>query len=178
MHLYLMGYRGSGKTTVGKRLALATGSQWLDSDEMIVERAKMSIKEIFDSSGEQSFRDLETQVIQQIAEQSPTDSASLVVSLGGGAILRLENRQALQASGRCVWLSGSPESLWRRINSDDASAASRPNLTDHDGYKEVEEVLAARAPIYQELADFTVNTDHRSPDEIVEEILLWAKSAA
>ncbi len=174
-----MGYRGSGKTTVGQLLARALGAQWMDSDVMIVDRAKMSIKEIFDKLGEQAFRDLETQVIEQIASQSsPEGTVSQVVSLGGGAILRPENRRLLRASGRCVWLSGSPDSLWRRISSDGASASSRPNLTDHDGYKEVEEVLAVRAPIYQELADFTVNTDNRSPDDIVEEILLWAKSTA
>lgn len=151
------------------------GIEWLDSDAMVVEQSQMSIKEIFETRGEPTFRDLESAAIKEIASQAATDQ---VVSLGGGAILRSENRQTLKQSGRCIWLSGSPAALWQRINSDDTSAASRPNLTDHDGYKEVEEVLAARAPFYEQLADFTVNTDNRLPDEIVEEILLWAKSTA
>lgn len=176
MHLYLIGYRGCGKTTVGQRLADALGRECLDSDTLIVQAAGKTISEIFSYQGESAFRDLEQQTIENIASQA--GHKNYIVSLGGGAILRAENERQIGRSGKCVWLTGSPQVLWQRISGDDASVALRPKLTNHDGYKEVEEVLAAREPIYGRMADLTVNTDQRSPDEIVEEILLWAKSMA
>lgn len=176
MHLYLIGYRGCGKTTVGHKLAGALGRQCVDSDTLVVQAAGKTISEIFSQQGEAAFRDLEQAAIENIAAQA--GDKSCIVSLGGGAILRTSNEREISRSGKCVWLTGSPQVLWQRISGDDSSAALRPKLTNHDGYKEVEEVLAARAPIYRRMADLTVNTDLRSPDEVVEEILLWAKSMA
>ncbi len=174
MHIYLMGYRGSGKTTVGRNLADRLQRTCLDTDALIVDKAEKSIAEIFKSVGESGFRDIEEAVIDDVASFEPQSSS--VVSLGGGAVLRESNRLRLAESGRVVWLPGPPETHYARIHGDAESSAQRPALTDNDGYTEVVEVMRAREPIYRSLAQKTVNTDNKTPDDIVEEILLWVKS--
>lgn len=175
MHVYLIGYRGSGKTTVGKMVAQRLGWRFWDTDESIEAEAGRTIAEIFKNDGESKFRELEQVAIERIGELS---SDPAVVALGGGAVLKEENRCVLVATGHRVWLSGSPKQLYERISSDERSTSMRPNLTDSGGYAEVEAVLAEREPIYRGLASLNINTDGKSPDEIVEEILLWAKSLA
>ena len=170
MHLYLIGYRGCGKSTVGRHLASLLERPLIDSDHLIQAKSGVSIKEIFASQGEQGFRNLESTVIAEIA-QSKTPS---VVSLGGGAILRVENRAIIGRSGRCVWLSASPRVLLSRIVSDTESVNQRPALTDRNAFEEVETLLATRAPIYRSMADFTVNCETLSPDEVASEIAQWA----
>lgn len=109
MNVYLIGFRGSGKTTVGQQLAGRLGLSAIDSDDLIEQAAGASIREIFEREGEAGFRDREQAVVEQLA--SAAESAPRVVSLGGGAILREANRQQLAASGVCVWLTASPEKL-------------------------------------------------------------------
>lgn len=167
-HLYLIGYRGSGKTTVGKLLAKQIGARFVDTDQCIVQHEGQSIREIFDSVGEAGFRDCETAIIRNITLQAPC-----VVSLGGGAILRESNRELLCESGQCIWLTASAEKLFARIESDENSAGSRPQLTNHTGYDEVVELLSQRNPIYADLAKKTIETDALAPEEIVKEIIDW-----
>src|SRR5688572_502997 len=141
MNLYLIGYRGSGKTTVAAELARLLGWNWLDADDEVERRAGTTIKEIFATSGEQSFRDLEAAVIADLAQFS-----GHVIALGGGAVLREDNRQAIRSSGKVVWLQASPEVLYQRISGDASTAERRPNLTADGGLAEVERLLAVRAP--------------------------------
>lgn len=172
MHIYLIGFRGSGKSTVGACLANLLSYPFLDSDRVIEADGK-SIRTIFDEVGEAGFRDKEHQVIKQISALNEPH----VVGLGGGAILREDNRQILRDTGVCAWLQGKPESLYSRISADRSSDASRPNLTQSGGYNEVVDMLAQREPLYREVADFTVLTDGRRPDDIAEELAVWAKTA-
>ena len=172
MHIYLIGYRGSGKSTVGKLLAAQLNLSFVDSDRLI-ESAGKSIKEIFAQVGEAGFRDCEQAAVREISERNERH----VVGLGGGAILRPENRAVIAATGRCAWLRGSAETLYQRINADAHSAVSRPNLTADGGYNEVVDMLARREALYEEAADFVVQTDGRSPDEIVLELADWAESS-
>ncbi len=172
MHVYLMGYRGSGKSTVGRLLAAQLELPIIDTDDLIETSAGKSIREIFAAEGEAGFRQREEQAIAAVSAQSLPS----VVALGGGAILRQSNQQALQLSGRIVWLRGSAELLSTRIEADATTALRRPALSARTGYDEVVEILAVREPIYRQLAELTVLTDHKSPDEIALEIADWLNS--
>ena len=169
-----MGYRGSGKTTVGKQLAARLGCPMIDTDEAIEAEAGITIREIFDAEGESGFRDREERAVAQVAALPDF----CVVALGGGAVLREANQRAIRASGHTVWLQGSPQFLYQRISADQTTAARRPNLSHRGGYDEVVEMLTAREPVYRLMAQKTVTTDHRTPDELVAEIAAWVNSFA
>jgi shikimate kinase len=168
MSIILIGYRGSGKTTVGRLLAERLGYAFIDNDERITAAAGKSIKEIFEEGGEARFRDLETQAILAIA-----GSENHVLSLGGGAILREENRRAIAGAGhKIVYLRADPAVLHHRIHADTATAANRPALTKlGGGIEEIRSVLAAREPIYRKVMTAEVDVTAKSPDEVVAEIL-------
>ena len=169
MNLYLIGYRGSGKTTVAAELARLLGWKWLDADDEIERRAGKTIKEIFASSGEQSFRDLETAVVADLAKLTQN-----AIALGGGAILREKSRLAIRGSGKVVWLQASPEVLYQRITGDASTAARRPNLTADGGLAEVERLLTIRSPIYAACADLTVDATVEPP-ELARQIADWMR---
>jgi len=172
MHIYLMGYRGCGKSTVANLLAGALDLPFLDTDEQIESATHQTIREIFASVGESGFRDIEHGVLGQVASLAqPT-----VVALGGGAILRESNRQLLRGSGHRVWLKASPEQLFDRIRGDSTSPSRRPSLTDRSGYEEVVKLLAERTPIYESMAELTVDTGDRTPDQVVKLIVSWIQS--
>ena len=122
MSVFLIGYRGSGKTTVGRKLADRLWQTFLDSDELVVRRAGKSIKEIFEQDGEPAFRDLESAVVRDLALL-----ADHVVALGGGALVREANRAALTDAGhKVIYLRCEPEELVKRIHADPQTAANRP----------------------------------------------------
>ena len=170
MNVYLIGYRGSGKTTVAAELGRLLGWKWLDADEEIERRAGKTIREIFATAGEQSFRDLEAAVIADLTKLS-----SHVVPLGGGAVLREESRQALRDSGKVVWLKASPEVLLQRISGDASTAARRPNLTTAGGLEEIQRLLAIRSPIYAGCADLTLVAETAVPTDLARQIADWLK---
>ena len=165
MNLFLIGYRGSGKTTVAAALAERLGWPWVDADAELERRAGRTIKQIFEEQGEQAFRDLEAAVVADLAAGDRQ-----IVALGGGAVLRDANRQALAGRGPIVWLKASPEVLWARMTADHTTAARRPNLTREGGLAEIRTLLAERTPIYTACADLAVDADDRSPAEIAREI--------
>lgn len=169
MNLYLIGYRGTGKTTTASAVAKRLGWPCADTDRELEMRAGKSIANVFRDDGEPAFRDLESQVVAELSLR-----AGWVVSLGGGAILRKENRLILAASGRCVWLTATPATIAARLAADPATGGQRPNLTAHGGLAEIEQVLAERTPLYRELAAWTLATDGLSPDDVAAEIAkLW-----
>lgn len=169
MHLYLLGYRGSGKTTVAHLLAQALDQPMVDTDDWIESNHGKTIRQIFSERGEEGFRDLEQTAVAQVSSISmPT-----VVALGGGAVLRPASQQVIRETGRRVWLDASPELLYGRICSDGTSQQRRPDLTDRGGLEEVTEILARRRPIYASMAELTIHTDDRTPDQIADEILVW-----
>ncbi|NOY28719.1 MAG: shikimate kinase [Planctomycetes bacterium] len=161
----LIGYRGTGKTTVAQLLASRWDYDWVDADVEIELQAGKSITEIFDESGEETFRDLEAEVVAKLCQRERT-----VVALGGGAILRQENRKCLASCSSVVWLKASPEVIAERLLGDPTTSARRPNLTNHGGRTEIDNLLRQREPIYRTCATLEVDTDNRSPAEIVDEI--------
>lgn len=172
MHIYLMGYRGSGKSTVGQRLAHRLGLPVVDTDAVIESTAGQSIREIFAAEGEDGFRAREQAVVEQVA----ATVTPCIIALGGGAVLRAANQQVIQRTGRVVWLTGSPDALLTRIQADTTTAQRRPSLSRSSDYDEIVEILAVRSPIYQRLANLTVDTDGRTPEEIVADIADWLKT--
>jgi shikimate kinase len=170
MNLYLIGYRGSGKTSVAAELGTLLNWPWLDADVELERRAGQSIKQIFETSGEQAFRDLEVAVIADLAGLT-----NHVIALGGGAVLREESRQAIRGSGKAVWLQASPKVLFQRISSDGSTAERRPNLTSAGGLAEVERLVAVRTPTYSVCADLTVDAELASPAQLARQIADWLR---
>lgn len=172
MHLYLTGYRGSGKSTVGRLLAEQLNRPVVDTDDMVEASAGKSIRQIFEEEHEAGFRLREAAMVAQAAARTEPS----VIALGGGAILSPANQRVLASSGRVVWLQGSPAQLWARIAGDSHTILRRPKLSQQNDYDEIVEVLARREPIYRQMANLIVATDLRTPDEIAAEIIDWLKS--
>jgi len=164
--IILIGYRGSGKTTVGRLLARQLGWTFADADEHLEAVAGKSIAEIFVAEGESGFRDREAAALADLCQRD-----RLVIATGGGAVLRPANRELLRASGFVVWLIASPETSWNRLQGDPTTAARRPNLTPKGGFDEVQSLIAARTPLYRELAHFQVDADTQSPEAVATAIL-------
>ncbi len=167
--LVLIGYRGTGKTTIAQQLASQLGYAWIDADMEVELQAGKSIATIFEESGEEAFRDLETEVVAKLCRQEQT-----VVALGGGAVLREENRKCLADCLAVVWLQASAETIAQRLKADPTTAARRPNLTNHGGRTEIDKLLQQREPIYRVCATLEVDTEDRGPTEIVDEIVAKA----
>ncbi len=163
MNLILCGMMGSGKTTIGKELAKSTGWRLCDTDGIIVERHG-KIADIFATHGEGYFRDLETSVAKELAEEN-----GLVISTGGGLVLRQENVEALQKNGKIIFLRATIETLIKRLQSD----GERPLL--HSTAESLEEkltrLLQARTAVYERAADCVVDVDGKTPEQIAAEIL-------
>src|SRR5688572_9214559 len=153
MNLVLIGYRGSGKTQVGRALSARLSWPFIDTDCLIEQRAGKTIRQIFAEHEEPAFRDLESQVITEVAQLD-----GQIISAGGGAVLRQSNVQALRLNAKFVWLTAPAEILWARISADVATSDNRPNLTASGGLEEIRKLLAQREPIYQQVADLTLDT--------------------
>jgi shikimate kinase len=172
MNLVLIGYRCTGKTTVGRILADRLGWPLVDTDTLVQERAGKSIKEIVAAGGWPEFRRLEREAIADVAARGRQ-----VISAGGGAILDEANRQALRAAGQVILLTAPAELIWERMKADPKTLAERPNLTDSGGIAEVCKVLAERRAAYQAARHYEVPTDRYSPDEAAARILAWLEAA-
>ena len=172
MNLVLIGYRCTGKTTIGRLLAEKLGWPLVDTDTLIQQRAGKSIKDIVAAGGWPEFRRLEREVIADVAAEDRQ-----VIGAGGGAILDEANRNALRAGGRVVLLAAAPEIIWQRMKADPKTLAERPNLTDSGGIAEVRNVLAEREAAYQAAGHYAVPTDRWSPDEAAARILEWFKES-
>ena len=163
-HLFLIGYRGSGKTSVGAVVAARLGRPFFDADVVLETDAGRTIRDIFAAEGEAGFRHRETATLRKLAAGEPA-----VIATGGGAILRPHNRELLRASGFVVWLNAPAELLWDRISIDPTTAARRPNLAG-GGLDEVTALLAVREPLYAATAHAVVDAT-RSPEEVADDIL-------
>jgi shikimate kinase len=162
-HLVLVGLMGAGKTTVGERCAQRLGRPFVDTDDLVQTLAGRPVAELFATDGEAAFRTLERQAVAD-ACQSPTP---LVIACGGGAVLDPTSRRQLHTAGFVVWLRARPGVLAERVDADHVArpllaAGVLPTLT---------RLAETRAPVYEVVADVTVTTDERSPDEVADAVL-------
>ena len=167
--LWLIGMMGSGKTVVGALVADGTGLPFVDTDRCIEAETEQSITSLWETAGEEAFRDLETGQIARIV----TAGGDCVVATGGGAILRPDNVAAMRDSGLVVWLTATPDVLAGRLG----GRSTRPLLADQQADQRLVELLAERQAAYREAAHHTVDTSSKNPDDIAREVmLLWNAS--
>lgn len=165
-NIFLTGYRATGKTSVAKLLATALSKEVVDADVYLEQEAGMTIAEIFVAEGEQGFRARETAVVRKLAARENT-----VIALGGGAVLREENRQLLVGRGTTVWLTASPDVIYERMTTDPLTGQRRPNLTSTGGLQEVQDLLTQRNPLYRQVAHHTIDTEGLSPEQVAFEVI-------
>jgi shikimate kinase len=165
-NIALVGYRGTGKTTVARLLAGRLGWDWLDADVELEARCGRSIREVFAAEGEVGFRDREEAVLADLAGREAT-----VLATGGGAVLREANRRRLGTMGLVVWLTADAETIAARLAGDASTACRRPDLTARGGLDEIRELLAAREPFYRSCAQLQVDTAGRQPENVADIIL-------
>ncbi|HEY5665358.1 MAG TPA: shikimate kinase AroK [Gammaproteobacteria bacterium] len=151
-NIYLIGPTGSGKTAVGKQLARDTGLKFLDSDHEIERRTGVEISYIFEKEGESGFRERESDVICQLSTLEGT-----VIATGGGAVLAKTNRDCLSTSGTVVYLKTGIEEQLRRTS----QSRKRPLLNNDDPRSVLERMASVRAPLYEEIADLSVDTSNQ-----------------
>lgn len=163
MNVVLIGYRGTGKSTVGKLVAAQLGLILVSTDEEIVKLAGQGIPKIVETNGWEYFRDLEAKVCQELAGRT-----GLVIDTGGGAILRSRNVEVLKERGRLFWLIASVNTITERIGQD----SQRPSLTGVKSFlDEIQDVLLERTPKYQAAADYVIETDGKPVTQVADEIL-------
>jgi shikimate kinase len=156
--IVLIGFMGSGKTTLGKWIAENQGYIFVDTDELIETEEGRTINEIFATDGEEYFRNLETQMIGRLAD----DDRKLVISVGGGLPVRDENRKLMRRAGRVVYLNTGVDELERRLKGD----TTRPLLAGSDLRKKITDLMEKRERLYLDAADVVVDTEKRTFEEI------------
>lgn len=167
-NVILVGFMGSGKTVIGKLCAKALGFQFLDTDQLIVDRAQRQISDIFAVEGESYFRDLETEVLVSLGRYR-----RCVISTGGGAVLRETNRQILRDLGFVVCLTANEEVLFERVS----RTGKRPLLQTADPRQTLRDLLGARAQAYAGAAHWTLDTSEMNHSAVVEMVTTAAREA-
>ena len=163
MNLILCGMMGAGKTTVGIKIAEKLGRRWYDTDEVITQQYG-KISDIFEEKGEEYFRGLETQTVKSLSAET-----DLVISVGGGLVLRAENVELLKQNGKIFFLRAKKQTLLARLQGD----KERPLLQGEESLEgKIDRLLSTREAIYAKVADYIVDVDEKSPDKIAGEILV------
>lgn len=165
-NIALIGLMGSGKSTVGALLATKLNLNFVDIDTEIEKKEKSTISEIFTEKGEAFFRELETQAIKDFSQK-----VNQVLSTGGGAVQKIENLNLLKQNFIVIYLKASPDVLFKRIEND----TSRPLLEKFDPLKILKDLLKKRKENYQK-ADIIIDTDNKTTDEVLNEIIKNVKS--
>lgn len=160
-NVFLIGFMGSGKSTVASCLSRNYGMDVIEMDEVIAKREKMSIPDIFAQKGEAYFRDTETRLLKEIEEEGHK-----VVSCGGGVILREENVQEMKKKGQIVLLSAEPETILERVEKNN----DRPLLAGKKDINSICRMMEERRPKYEAAADLVITTDGKTAEAIAKEI--------
>lgn len=160
-HIFLTGFMGAGKTTVGQELANLLGWPLVDTDELAVRREGRSIAKIFEKSGEGYFRRLENFLLKELSKQP-----SAVVSCGGGIAIREENVDVMKSCGQIVYLEAAPKTILARV----MHTTHRPLLEGKKNVADISAMMEARVPYYAKAADVTICVDGKEKNEIAREI--------
>lgn len=161
-NIIIIGYRATGKTTVGQQLAADLGLRFIDMDHEVEQRQGRSISEMVADQGWSYFRRLERNLLEELISRR-----GVVISTGGGAILHQDLWPRVKASGVVVWLTADRKTICQRLLGDDQTASQRPSLTGSDPFAEIVEVLAQREPLYRAGSHIEVDTGRLGLDEIV-----------
>jgi shikimate kinase len=166
MNIVLIGYRGTGKSAAGELLALRLQMPCIGMDAEIVKRAGMSIPEIVEKYGWQKFRDMESEEVRELAGLD-----NIIIDTGGGVIERPENIEALKTNSLIIWLKASVDAIVSRIQGD----TERPALTTGKTFtEEVTEVLERRIPKYKSAAQYEIDTDESTPEQVADRVIeIW-----
>lgn len=162
-NIILIGYMGSGKSTIAKELHKKTGREVIDTDAAIVKEQGRSINEIFQTDGETAFRELETALLRRLSEKT----SAYILSTGGGMPVREENRAILKNLGTVFFLKADADTIFERVKED----TQRPLLQGTDQRARIAGMLEERTPIYEWAADYVTKTDGKTVEEVVSEIL-------
>lgn len=162
-NLILIGFMGSGKSTMGVKLSYRMKRSLLDTDKMIEKEQRASVSEIFTAEGEEAFRRMETQLLKKMVSQI----SNAVISTGGGLPMREENGRLLKQLGKVVYLRVKPETVMERLKGD----TTRPLLKKSDPEAEIRRLLAVRGPLYEACADLIVDVDDKNYEQLMAEIL-------
>lgn len=162
MNIYLIGFMGVGKSTISKALASKLDWKLVDTDAYIEEKEARKIKDIFATEGEAAFRDMETEAIKVLSEKD-----NMIISCGGGTVLRRENADIMRQGGRIIFLSASPETIFERVR----YSNDRPILNGHMNVEYIASLMEKRLPAYEYAADEVIKTDGKRVAEVVEEII-------
>lgn len=162
-NIALIGFMGTGKTSVGKILSKTLKMKLVGTDDLIVGLAGKSINEVFEQDGEQRFRKLEIEVVKRISDEKES-----VIDCGGGIVLNRVNINRLKKNAKIILLTASPEVVLKRVSIDNEE---RPLLNTHNRSDRIKKLLAFREPLYRESADFEINTSNLGVDQVVEKIL-------
>ncbi|OGP66546.1 MAG: hypothetical protein A2169_14450 [Deltaproteobacteria bacterium RBG_13_47_9] len=166
MNIVLIGYRGSGKSTVGRKLADRLQMKFVDTDDCIEERYKASINDIVELRGWDHFRMLEKGIIEEISKKD-----HFVIAPGGGAVVDTDNVMALRKNGFIVWLKADVQVLLQRMVNDPQTATGRPSLTGKGALEELKEVLALREGFYERASEVQVDTSLLDVDGVANKVL-------
>ena len=169
-NIFLIGYRCTGKSSVGKLLSAKLGWPFIDTDSLLVSESGISIKKIVGTHGWETFRKMEHAMVNQVCILDRR-----VVATGGGVVLNEANVNLMKKNGRTVWLKALPETIKSRMMLDQDTEAFRPSLTSKNSFSEIEETLLERDPLYRQAMDFCVETDDRCVDEICDAIVRQLK---
>ena len=163
MHnIFLIGFMGVGKSTIAKLLAKRLGAQLVEMDETIEAEAEMKISEIFEKYGEAHFRDLETALIERVSKDG-----GAVISCGGGAVLRPENVERMKQSGKIIFLSATPETIYERVK----HSTHRPLLQGNMNVEYIRDLMERRREAYELAADEVISTDGKWKSQVANEIV-------
>ena len=171
LNLVLIGYRATGKTSVGARLAEVLHCPFVDLDQVLVREAGRSVADIVAQGGWAEFRRLEKELVARYR-----DARGQVLATGGGVVLDPDNVAALRENGILIWLTADSAAIQARLAQDQPRDANRPSLTGGDTIREVAKVAKERAPLYQAAAQIIVDTTHDSIAQVVELVLAALKS--
>jgi len=164
MNIILTGFMGTGKTLIGKMLSERLSYKYIDIDTIIEEREKMPIVDIFKEKGEGYFRNVESNIIRETISQANKS----VISVGGGAVLRKMNVDVMKKNGIIVLLAATPEVIYERLKCD----TTRPLLKVNNPKEKIVSLLSTRNAYYYDSCNLIVSTNNRTPEDIVEEIIL------
>lgn len=165
-NIILIGFMGTGKTTIGKQVATQLNLNFIDTDQQIVQVSGMEIPKIFSEKGESYFRALENQVFQDVLNQS-----NQVISTGGGLVIEACNRQLLHRQREngdlVIWLTASLNTLWHRLKKDD----DRPLLKGENPREKINNLVQERDELYREVADYIIDTSEQAPNRVIAEVI-------